>query len=204
MRRRLQQGKSGVNGEQSTCIDVSASDGGSTSGSNAWQSGISRQGLLCRERNGTSDSGASSGSATGSDGLHPQYGGSTGSGSDERSYRVVDDGGDGSGRADDAGVNEEAWFDPVEMDCPGGVCPVPWANSTSDTIESDNVNHPSHYTGGNIECIEAIEAQLSEEEYRGYLKGNIAKYLWREKYKGGVESLKKAEWYLKRLIETDG
>lgn len=90
------------------------------------------------------------------------------------------------------------------MDCPGGVCPVPWANSKSDTIESDNVNHPSHYTGGNIECIEAIEAQLSEEEYRGYLKGNIAKYLWREKYKGGVESLKKAEWYLKRLIETDG
>jgi hypothetical protein len=92
------------------------------------------------------------------------------------------------------------------MDCPGGVCPVPWA--TKDTLlftvpETDNVNHPSHYTDGSIECIEAIEAQLSKEEYRGYLKGNIAKYLWREKHKGGVESLKKAEWYLKRLIETD-
>jgi hypothetical protein len=55
------------------------------------------------------------------------------------------------------------------MDCPGGVCPVPWATSKSDTIEFDNVNHPSHYTDGNIECIEAIEAQLSKEEYRGYL-----------------------------------
>ena len=90
------------------------------------------------------------------------------------------------------------------MDCPGGVCPVPWASSEEYKLESDTVNHPSHYTDGIIECIEAIEAQLSKEEYRGYLKGNIAKYLWREKHKGGVESLKKAEWYLKRLIETDG
>ncbi|MDA0883237.1 MAG: DUF3310 domain-containing protein, partial [Bacteroidetes bacterium] len=43
----------------------------------------------------------------------------------------------------------------------------------------DNVNHPPHYTNASgIECIESIEAQLTEEEYRGYLKGNIAKYIW--------------------------
>lgn len=67
---------------------------------------------------------------------------------------------------------------------------------------TDLVNHPPHYQG-NVECIEAIEAQLSNEEYRGYLKGNIAKYLWRERTKGGVESLKKAQWYLNRLVDLD-
>jgi len=65
----------------------------------------------------------------------------------------------------------------------------------------DVVNHPPHYTEGGIECIEAIEAQLTAEEYRGYLKGNCIKYLWRERHKGSVESLKKAQWYLKRLIQ---
>lgn len=66
----------------------------------------------------------------------------------------------------------------------------------------DVVNHPPHYTDGGIECIEAIEAQLTTEEYRGYLKGNCVKYLWRERHKGGVESLKKAKWYLERLIQV--
>jgi hypothetical protein len=81
-------------------------------------------------------------------------------------------------------------------DCPGGVCPVPWAKK-----EVDNVNHPPHYTEGGIECIEAIEAQLTPEEYKGYLKGNVAKYIWREKHKGGIESLKKAQWYLNKLVD---
>ena len=90
-------------------------------------------------------------------------------------------------------------------DCPGGVCPVPWATKEeSPVLKEDVVNHPSHYTDGGIECIEAIEAQLTVEEYRGYLKGNIAKYVWREKHKGGTESLKKAQWYLGRLIDLEG
>ena len=62
-----------------------------------------------------------------------------------------------------------------------------------------NVNHPSHY-GGSIECIDAIKAQMTEEEFRGFLKGNVIKYLWREKHKGGVESLQKAQWYLNELV----
>ena len=91
-------------------------------------------------------------------------------------------------------------FDPIDDECPGGVCPVPWAADTSgDSL--DVVNHPAHYTDGGIECIEAIEAQLTPEEYRGYLKGNVAKYVWREKHKGGIQSLEKAQWYLSRLIE---
>jgi hypothetical protein len=65
---------------------------------------------------------------------------------------------------------------------------------------TDPVNHPPHYTDGTIECIDAIQAQLTPEEYRGYLKGSIAKYVWRERHKGGPESLKKASWYLPKPI----
>jgi hypothetical protein len=67
---------------------------------------------------------------------------------------------------------------------------------------SDMVNHPSHYTVGDIECIDAIKAALTEEEFRGYCKGNALKYIWREKHKGGDESMKKAEWYLNKLTEN--
>ena len=65
----------------------------------------------------------------------------------------------------------------------------------------DNVNHPPHYVRpeGGPECIDAIESALSEEEYRGYIKGNAMKYLWREKYKGKGEDVAKALWYLNRL-----
>ena len=93
-------------------------------------------------------------------------------------------------------------FEPIDDECPGGICPVPWATDTSgDSLAEDVVNHPAHYTEGSIECIEAIEAQLTPEEYKGYLKGNVAKYLWREKHKGGNESLRKAQWYLNRLVD---
>ena len=63
----------------------------------------------------------------------------------------------------------------------------------------DNVNSPPHYKQGAIECIEAIQSALTEEEYRGYCKGNALKYIWREKHKGGDESLAKAQWYLSSL-----
>lgn len=65
----------------------------------------------------------------------------------------------------------------------------------------DNVNQPAHYTQGGVECIDAIRAALTPEEFRGFCKGNVLKYTWRERLKGGDESLKKAEWYLKRLVE---
>jgi hypothetical protein len=70
-------------------------------------------------------------------------------------------------------------------------------------VQQDVVNHPSHYTDGSIEAIEAIEAALTNEEFRGYCKGNCIKYIWRERHKGGTESLKKAQWYLDRLIQSD-
>jgi len=89
-------------------------------------------------------------------------------------------------------------------ECKDGVCPVPWATKPyRPELQPDLVNHPPHYTDGSIECIDAIEAQLTPEEWRGYLKGNIAKYAWRERHKGGTESLKKARFYLNRLIMFD-
>jgi hypothetical protein len=66
--------------------------------------------------------------------------------------------------------------------------------------EGDLVNHPPHYKHGNIECIDAIEAALTEEEFRGYCKGNALKYVWRERHKGQDESLRKAVWYLNRAL----
>ena len=65
----------------------------------------------------------------------------------------------------------------------------------------DMVNSPPHYNNGGIECIEAIEASMSEEAFKGYLKGNMLKYLWRYEHKGGKEDLDKANWYLTKLRE---
>lgn len=65
---------------------------------------------------------------------------------------------------------------------------------------TDPVNHPEHYRQGEIECIDAIEAALTPEEFRGYCKGCAIKYLWRERLKGQGESLAKALWYIRRLL----
>jgi hypothetical protein len=64
--------------------------------------------------------------------------------------------------------SKDEWFEPVStivdaMDCPGGVCPVPWATKEEPpVIQEDIVNHPSHYTDGGIECIEAIEVSFKQ------------------------------------------
>ena len=63
----------------------------------------------------------------------------------------------------------------------------------------DMVNSPPHYNEAGIECIDAIAAALGEG-YEYYLQGNIMKYLWRYRYKNGSEDLKKASWYLDKLI----
>jgi len=54
-------------------------------------------------------------------------------------------------------------------------------------MENDNVNHPIHYTSGGIECLDAIKASMSEEAFKGSLKGNCLKYLWKYEQKGGRE-----------------
>ena len=67
---------------------------------------------------------------------------------------------------------------------------------------SDNVNHPSHYTQGGIECIEAIKAAtVGLEGIEAVCTGNAIKYIWRWKQKNGAEDLRKAIWYINKLIE---
>ena len=65
----------------------------------------------------------------------------------------------------------------------------------------DPVAQPDHYNKGAIEAIEAIKASMHPQEYKGYLKGNCLKYLWRYEYKNGKEDLKKAQVYLNWLVE---
>lgn len=66
----------------------------------------------------------------------------------------------------------------------------------------DMVNKPSHYNRGGMECIDYIEQQLSPEAFKGYLEGNMIKYMHRHKYKNGMEDLSKSQWYLTRLYMT--
>ena len=74
-------------------------------------------------------------------------------------------------------------------------------NNTSELLNlGDMVNSPPHYNQPGIECIDAIQA-ATDEGYEYYLQGNIIKYLWRYRYKNGVEDLEKAQWYLEKLIE---
>jgi hypothetical protein len=68
--------------------------------------------------------------------------------------------------------------------------------------KADPIN-PSHYKQGGIECIEAIKAATGEG-FPDYLRGNVLKYLWRYKEKGGVDDLRKSAWYLDRLIKEVG
>jgi hypothetical protein len=65
------------------------------------------------------------------------------------------------------------------------------------------INYPSHYTEGAVECIDAIESSMSKNEFLGYLKGNVIKYIWRYRLKGReAEDLRKAQWYLNRLVDS--
>jgi hypothetical protein len=68
-------------------------------------------------------------------------------------------------------------------------------------LRVDVVNNPPHYKTGGIEAIEGIEASMGPEAFAGYLKGSCLKYLWRYEKKGKpLEDLKKARWFLDRLI----
>jgi len=69
-------------------------------------------------------------------------------------------------------------------------------------MDFDPVNKPMHYNQGGIECIDAIRASMTDEQFAAYCKGNIMKYLWRYENKNKKQDLLKAEWYLRRLINS--
>jgi len=74
--------------------------------------------------------------------------------------------------------------------------------SESKLCVADNVNHPSHYTNGKVECIDALESATDGlAGIEAVCTANAIKYLWRWKYKNGIEDLKKAQWYIDRLIK---
>tara|TARA_R110000824_G_scaffold139873_1_gene305310 strand:+ start:307 stop:549 length:243 start_codon:yes stop_codon:yes gene_type:complete len=67
--------------------------------------------------------------------------------------------------------------------------------------KNDPVDKPLHYTSSlGVECIDAIKAAMSFEQYEGWLRGNVFKYLWRYPHKNKLEDLRKAQFYLNRLI----
>ena len=71
-------------------------------------------------------------------------------------------------------------------------------------FEVDMVDKPPHYNTANIECIDAMKAMSEGADvspHEAYCWQNSFKYMWRWSYKNGVEDLKKARWYLDRLIE---
>lgn len=67
----------------------------------------------------------------------------------------------------------------------------------------DNVQHPAHYTGGSIECIDAMAETQGVEAVKNFCICNAFKYLWRHGKKNGVEDVKKAAWYLNKFIELE-
>lgn len=68
-------------------------------------------------------------------------------------------------------------------------------------MSKDNVNSPDHYKQAGIECIDAITAAVSDKTgIEAVCVANVIKYLWRYELKNGVEDIKKARWYIDRLI----
>lgn len=75
-------------------------------------------------------------------------------------------------------------------------------NAEAKETEGDMVNHPSHYTQGGIECIDALKAAtVSKTGIEAVCTANAIKYLWRYEEKNGIEDVKKARWYIDRLIK---
>lgn len=73
----------------------------------------------------------------------------------------------------------------------------------SDNEEFDNINHPEHYTEGKYECIDVMKEVLGFETVEDFCICNAFKYIWRHKKKNELEDLKKANWYLNKIIEWE-
>lgn len=69
--------------------------------------------------------------------------------------------------------------------------------------EDDMVENPNHYVRNGVECINWIRQALTPEEFRGYLKGNVLKYIWRCEDKGApVRDVRKGGKYC-RFLEDE-
>ena len=70
-----------------------------------------------------------------------------------------------------------------------------------EVITDNPVSHPSHYTQGGIECIDAMESAFGKEAVENFCLCNAFKYIWRNKHKNGLEDIDKAIWYLNKFKE---
>ncbi len=68
---------------------------------------------------------------------------------------------------------------------------------------ADNVSSPSHYRTGQFECIDVMLETQGAEAVKGFCKCNAFKYLYRSSRKNGLEDIKKAIWYLNKLVELE-
>ena len=66
---------------------------------------------------------------------------------------------------------------------------------------NDVVNHPSHYETGKFECIDVMQETQGVSAVKDFCLCNAFKYLYRCKRKNGLEDIKKAIWYLNKLVE---
>jgi hypothetical protein len=67
----------------------------------------------------------------------------------------------------------------------------------------EDIVSPVRYTEGGLEVIDILQIKLTDDEFKGYCKGNVLKYLLRYRYKGGARDLEKAQVYLRWLIEVE-
>ena len=87
--------------------------------------------------------------------------------------------------------------------------PADWNRQRKPAQKNDPVNFPAHYNqDGGIECIDAIKAQLTHEQFLGYLRGTIAKYTWRmmDKHPHPHQDAAKIKWfasYLEQYLSKD-
>ena len=102
-------------------------------------------------------------------------------------------------------IKADRYYDNRGFDIKDATCVLPAGHREMmrrerERMEEDKINKPSHYRVGEVEAIAYIEQQLGSG-VRDYLLGNVHKYLHRHRFKGqAVEDLRKAEWYLRKLI----
>ena len=90
------------------------------------------------------------------------------------------------------------WYKELDQ----ATCENDKVNCCNKESNTDMVNHPSHYTQGGIECIDALKAAtVSKTGIEAICTANAIKYLWRYEEKNGIEDVKKARWYIDRLIK---
>ena len=101
-------------------------------------------------------------------------------------------------------VEDESSGNPGELEEANMDKPDQQAKADDGKLEIDMVNHPAHYTAGNVECIDALESMSVgyQNTVQAALAWQVVKYIWRSPLKGKpLEDLQKAQFYLNRLIE---